>query len=72
MNVAESITPIVYSNGRTVYIHGEVGNQVAIVNLAGSIIEKFSLLDNIGSTTIFAPGIYIVTVENKATKIVVK
>jgi hypothetical protein len=72
LNVTDSNTPIVYSNGRTVYIHGEVGNQVAIINLAGSVIEKFTLLDNISSKTIFLPGIYIVTVENKATKIVVK
>src|SRR5690554_2649422 len=72
LNVTRSNTPIVYSNGRTVYIHGQIGNQVAIINIAGSVIEKFTLLDNISSKTIFLPGIYIVTVENKATKIVVK
>jgi len=72
LNLTDTNASRVYSSGRTVYIHGEVGNQVAIINITGSVIEKFTLLDNISSKTIFLPGIYIVTVENKATKIVVK
>lgn len=72
MNMKKENSSLVYINNRTLFVQGEAGSQVAIVNLTGAVIEKFTLLDDNGSSTVLSPGIYIVSVENKATKIVVK
>jgi len=61
----------VYTNGQTLYINGEVGNQVSIMCITGAVVEKFTLLNKVGSTPL-SPGMYIVLVENKATKVIIK
>lgn len=72
LNNTNTTAPTVYTNGKTAFIQGSEGDQVSIIAITGTVIDQFILREEVCTKTISTPGIYIITVQNKATKVVIK
>ncbi len=61
-----------YSVGRDIYVQGEAGAEVAVISINGTVIAKFILTGELKPVTVPGPGVYIVTVGDKTSKIIIK
>ena len=58
-------------NGRTLTISAEAGSQVTVVSMGGILIDRY-IAGTYPETTALRPGIYIVKINGKSTKIHVR
>lgn len=61
-----------YSVGRDIYVQGEAGAEVAVFSVNGTVIAKFILTGELKPITVPGPGVYIVTVGKKTSKVIIK
>ena len=58
-------------NGRTLLVSAPAGSQVLVASVGGMLIDHYTV-GNDARTTALRPGIYIVRVNDKSTKIIIK
>ena len=58
-------------NGRTLTVQAEAGSQVMVVSMGGMLIDRY-VAGTYPETTSLRPGIYVVKVNDKSTKIHVR